>query len=520
MKKKLPIGIQTFEEIRTENYYYVDKTAYIPKLVNSGKFYFLSRPRRFGKSLFLDTIKQAFLGRKELFQGLFLENNWDWNQNYPVIHISFGRGKFTTYESFVISLQEIFMDIERDHQIKLEYPSFSGKLWEAIRVISKRSGKKVVVLVDEYDKPILECLTDSQTARQNREELKSLYTVLKEADPYLKFVFLTGVSKFSKVSLFSGLNQLKDITLDENYSTICGYTEEELMEVFQPELEGENIDRIRDWYNGYSFCGKKVYNPFDVLLYFSERKFKSYWFETATPEFLVKLLLEKRFFVPQLEEVVATERLIGNFNIDHIEPEAILFQTGYLTIKSFNSTSEMGTVYFLSYPNKEVKISLNEHILAYYTSADGKIERITPTLRDAFAKSNLEALKKLLHSLFASIPSDWYRKNKLSGYEGYYSSVVYSFFVASGLTLIPEDTTNTGRIDLTVIYADKVYIIEFKVLEIDKEEGSAIEQIERKRYYEKYLGKYTDIYLLGVEFSSETKNIHNFQWKKLVIKQS
>lgn len=516
MKKKLPIGIQTFEKIRTEDFYYVDKTVFIHKLLEErGGYYFLSRPRRFGKSLFLDTIKQAFLGRKELFRGLFLENNWNWDETYPVIHISFGRGKFTTYESFLVSLQELFMDIEREHQIKLVYPSFQGKLWEAIRLISEKTGKKVVVLVDEYDKPILDCLTDSQTARQNREELKSLYTVLKEADPYLKFVFLTGVSKFSKVSIFSGLNQLKDITLDEKYATICGYTEQELLEVFQPELEGEEIEKIREWYNGYSFCGEKVYNPFDVLLYFSERKFKSYWFETGTPEFLVKLLMEKKFFIPQLENIVATERLIGSFDINHIEPETILFQTGYLTVKKCSSTSERGSIYNLTYPNKEVKISINEYILAHYTQANGETERMILSLKEAFNSGKIEILKNLLYSLFASIPNDWYRKNKLSGYEGYYASVVYSFFAASGLTLIPEDTTNTGRIDLTVIYRDKVYIIEFKVVELDQNTGSALEQIEHKKYYEKYTAEYPEIYLVGIEFSSENRNIHRFEWKKV-----
>ncbi|MEM1725491.1 MAG: AAA family ATPase, partial [Thermoplasmata archaeon] len=193
-KKKLPIGIQSFEKIRTENYYYVDKTEYIYKLVNSGgSYYFLSRPRRFGKSLFLDTIKQAFLGKKELFQGLFLENNWNWDEKYPVIHISFGKGLFSTHQAFLLSLQEIFMDIEKEHHLKLDYPSFAGKLWQAIRLLNERTGKKVVVLVDEYDKPILDCITNREIAKQNREELKNIYSVLKDADPYLKFVFLTGV---------------------------------------------------------------------------------------------------------------------------------------------------------------------------------------------------------------------------------------------------------------------------------------------------------------------------------------
>ncbi|MEM5812078.1 MAG: PD-(D/E)XK nuclease domain-containing protein, partial [Candidatus Aenigmatarchaeota archaeon] len=290
-------------------------------------------------------------------------------------------------------------------------------------------------------------------------------------------------------------------------------TEEELLTVFKPELDGEDIEEIRNWYNGYSFCGEKVYNPFDVLLYLSERQFKPYWFETGTPEFLIKLILDKRFYIPELENLTATDDLVGSFDIDFIEPEPILFQTGYLTIKECESSFD-GVLYYLSYPNREVKISLNRYLIRYFTQNSRVIDQ-TIQLRKIFKEGDVQQFQKVLKSLFASIPNDWYRKNKLSEYEGYYASVVYSFLASTGLTLIAEDTTNKGRIDLTVIYDDKAYIIEFKVIEIDEEETPALKQIEEKRYYEKYIGKYKDIYLVGIEFSREQRNIRSFEWKKV-----
>lgn len=514
-RKKLPVGVQSFENIITGNYYYVDKTYFVYELVNSGKAYFLSRPRRFGKSLFLDTLKQAFLGKKELFEGLFLEKNWDWSVSYPVIHIDFGGAVYESIDHLNEHINQMLLYHADVYGVNIEKNYHDIMFSHLIRKIRQTTGQKVVVLVDEYDKPILDNITDSEKARQMREILKNLYSVLKPMDEHLKFVMLTGVSKFSKVSIFSGLNQLNDITVDREFSTICGYTEKEFLEVFRQELEGEDIQEIRDWYNGYSFCGEKVYNPFDVLLYMSKREFRPYWFETGTPDFLIKLLMEKRFRVPYMENMLVTERLIGSFDVDFVEPENILFQTGYLTIKECINSPIRGVRYIMGYPNKEVKISLNDYIVAYYTQANGEIERLYPQVEEIFITGNVHQLERVLRSLFASIPNDWYRKNRLSEYEGYYASVVYSFLAATGLTLIAEDTTNTGRIDLTVLYEDKVYIIEFKVLEIDEEKKGALQQIREKSYYEKYAGRYKDIYLIGIEFSRDSKNIQNFQWEKV-----
>ncbi|MDW8087058.1 MAG: AAA family ATPase [Candidatus Calescibacterium sp.] len=332
--KKLPIGIQSFEEMRTNGYYYVDKTYFVSKLASEGKYYFLSRPRRFGKSLFLDTLRQAFLGKKKLFEGLYLENNWNWDEFHPVILINFGDGVVEDEKNLEEVMSEILLENAENYGVKLRKRLINYRLKELIVSLYEKYRSKVVVLIDEYDKPILDRIEgESETVLRIREKLKNFYSVLKGADEYLRFVFITGVSKFSKVSLFSGINQLQDITLNREYATICGYTQKEFEEVFAPELAGLNLEDIRTWYNGYSWLGEPVYNPFDVLLYLSEKVFRPYWFETGTPAFLVKLLINKRFHIPDLESLFANENLLGYFDIDFIEPENLLFQTGYLTIR-------------------------------------------------------------------------------------------------------------------------------------------------------------------------------------------
>jgi len=253
--KKLPIGIQSFEKIRTDDYYYVDKTKFIKKLVDEGNYYFLSRPRRFGKSLLIDTIKQAFLGKKELFKGLYLEHNWDWNKKHPVVHIDFGEGVVHSVDNLSKIIDSLLKKIAHSYEISLTEELQERRLIELIENLSKKYNEKVVVLIDEYDKPILDRIEETEEAIKIREVLKNFYSVLKPLDRYLKFVMLTGVSKFSKVSLFSGLNQLRDITISKHYSAICGYTQEELERVFAKELEGEDLEAIKSWYNGYSWLG-------------------------------------------------------------------------------------------------------------------------------------------------------------------------------------------------------------------------------------------------------------------------
>ncbi|GAB5046630.1 ATP-binding protein [Thermodesulfovibrio sp. TK110] len=515
MKKNLPIGISSFEKIRSEPYYYVDKTPFVAKLVEEGTYYFLSRPRRFGKSLFVDTLKQAFLGKKELFQGLYLEKNWDWSVRYPVIHISFGAGNILSEEDFLLRIKRILKKNYKTLQLDWEDSSdYRASFEDLIEKAYEKYKAKVVVLIDEYDKPILDRIENKELSLTLREHLKNLYGVIKDADVYLKFVFITGVSKFSKVSLFSGLNQLNDITLDKRFAEICGYTQKELEEVFREELQDKDLELIRCWYNGYSWLGEPVYNPFDVLLYLEKRTFHPYWFETGTPSFLVKLLLEKRFYLPELEDLTATDDLIGTFDLDYIEPENLLFQVGYLTIKE--TIEEEGFIlYKLSYPNKEVKISLNRVLFSYFTQLSSERPRLSLKMIEAVRERDFEKMKKTLEGLYAGIPHDWFRKNELFRYEGYYASCFYAFLCGSGLEVIPEDITNKGQIDLTVLYRDRVYLFEFKVVEGEEGEGKALAQLKEKGYHKKYEGSFKEIYLIGIEFSSGERNIKDFSWEKI-----
>ncbi|KAA0259107.1 ATP-binding protein [Deferribacter autotrophicus] len=507
--KKLPIGIQSFEKIRTDNYYYVDKTYFINKLVDEGGgYYFLSRPRRFGKSLFLDTLRYAFLGKRELFKDLYLEDNWDWDTKYPVIKISFGAGVIKDAENLKSLIISLIRNYSEKEGITIKEELLNKQFYELIEKLSVKYAQKVVVLIDEYDKPILDRIEDREKAIEIREELKNFYSVLKDADEFLKFVFITGVSKFNKVSIFSGLNQLNDITLDAEYSTICGYTQHDLETVFFDRLEGVNLDEVRRWYNGYSWLGESVYNPFDILLYLDKGEFRPYWFETGTPTFLIKLLAEKRFNIIEAEHLEVSEKVLGSFDIDAIYPENLLFQTGYLTIKDRKVINDRA-IYTLSYPNREVKISFNDYFLSYLSQDTILTEKNKNRLYYAIDENDFDKLREIFRSFFASIPFDWYRKNELAGYEGYYSSIVYSYFVASGFNVVAEDMTNAGRIDLTVLYKDRAYIIEFKVVELSSE-GNALQQIKEKRYYEKYVGKVKDIYLIGVEFSKSDRNIVGF----------
>ncbi len=518
--KQLPIGISTLEKIRAENYTYADKTHHVAELTTSGgRYYFLSRPRRFGKSLFLDTIKQAFLGRKDLFTGLYLENNWDWDVTYPVIHFDFGVS--SAYESKERWLTDVHATLDlcaERYGVKLLQTDYGAKFGELIRKLSEHLGSKVVVLVDEYDKPILDNITNLDLAIELREMLKGLYVYIKSNDAYLKFAMLTGVSKFSKVSLFSGLNILDDISLTKKYADICGYTQSELESEFAEYLEDGNIDKqdLKTWYNGYNFAGteeQKVYNPFDILLFFSKGyEYRAYWFETATPTFLVKLLQSKHYFIPNLEKVTVSDNQLSNFDIESIPLLTLLFQTGYLTIEK---PTKIGTqyAYVLRYPNLEVKASLNNSLLEIGAELNCKNQN-SYDLSIALNENSFDQLKIILGSHFASIPHDWYRKNDIANYEGFYASVVYSYLAALGYELIAEDVTNHGKIDLTIIMPDKILIFEFKLIKHGTA-AEAIIQIKTKGYPDKYQAKNKPIYLIGISFDPDTKIVVEVCTEKL-----
>ena len=511
--KKLPIGIQTFKNLINEGYRYVDKTPFVHNLVAKGKYYFLSRPRRFGKSLFLSTLKSAFSGEKELFQGLFLENNWDWSVAYPVVHISFGSGVCRSVEDIRVTFDEILYGHTKKYDIQFAKKSLKGKFGELIQLINEKFSQEVVILIDEYDKPILDNIHDIKTAISIREELKNIYSVIKDSDPYIKFVFVAGVSMFSKVSLFSGLNNLRDITLATEYSAICGYRQEDLEVVFADCLEGVDLDKVKKWYNGYNWLGEEVYNPFDILLYLDSKEFRNYWFETATPTFLIKLLEAGQYYIPDLYKLCAGEEIIGSFDVDNIKVETLLFQTGYLTIKKLEQIGAFRR-YDLTYPNLEVESSLNNYILTALVEDNLAKTQNQSAILDALQANDLDKLKTIIQAFFAAIPNQWYRKNQIANYEGYYASIVYCYFSALGLDTIPEDTTNHGLIDLVVRFDGRVYVIEFKVVELT-EKGNALKQIKAKGYHQKYSGK--EIYLIGIEFSSQDRNIVNFEWERIVI---
>jgi hypothetical protein len=518
-RKKLPIGIQTFREIREEDYYYVDKTPLALQLIAQGKHYFLSRPRRFGKSLFLDTLKELFEGNRALFQGLYAEQHWDWSQKYPVIRLSLGARVAKTPDILVAGLDKQLSHLENTWGYAAHFADAPNRLADLIEKLHAQTGQRVVVLVDEYDKPMLDNLSEPDMAYLMRNSLRDLYAVLKDSDAHLKFVFITGVSKFSKVSLFSGLNNLKDITVDPTYSALCGYTDRDVDTVFAPELPGLERESIRQWYNGYRWRGESVYNPFDVLLLFDQREFAPYWFETGTPTFLVEFLAQRGYFTPDLMRLQTSEKLLSSFDVDYIAPEALLWQSGYLTIQHVEEIMLGHRLYTLGYPNREVESALNDALLPMYGADAQQAFLARSVLVQALQEQDLQQFKASFSALFASIPHDWYRNNPLAQYEGHYASVFYSQLAALGLDVRVEDATNKGRIDLSLRYRNHIYLFEFKVV-AHQAEGKALQQLLNKGYAEKYRSSVATeeggntrptITLIGIEFSRQDRNIVGFE---------
>lgn len=507
-RKKLPIGIQTFARIREDDCYYVDKTALALQLIEEGSYYFLSRPRRFGKSLFLDTLAELFAGNEPLFRGLQVHDRWAWERKFPVIRISFGGGVIRDAQDLEGKIAELLTINEQALGIPCTQRENRAWFGELIRQAHAATGERVVVLVDEYDKPILDNLTRPDVAREIRDGLRNLYSVIKDSDAHIRFAMLSGVSKFSKVSLFSGLNNLNDITVDARYSAICGYTDADVDTVFAAELPGLDRDAIRQWYNGYNWTGESVYNPFDLLLLFQKREFRPFWFETGTPTFLIDLLTERRTFAPDLEQFVATDALLSAFEVGDISTEALMFQAGYLTIGQVQRIGAQPR-YRLRYPNLEVKASLNEALLRRYSPEPGPVIANTGRLYDLLLANDFAGLQTLFSAFFASIPHDWYRNNPIAQYEGYYASVFYSHFAALGLDIRLEDTTHRGRIDMAVLFNGNVYLFEFKVVELVPE-GQALQQLKDKGYADKYRARGEPIHLIGVEFSRDTRSVVGF----------
>jgi hypothetical protein len=528
MRKKLPIGIQSFTQIRREGYYYVDKTPFLARMVESGgKYYFLSRPRRFGKSLLLDTIACAFSGQRELFaahdggdgsaprEALYLADHWDWNQRYPVVRLSFVEGPLNDEAELVEAITLQLSENARRLQVPFEPTPhhFRSQFDRLLCRTAEHYNQPVVVLVDEYNKPILDHLTNPEVASVMRNALRNLYSVLKARSDCLRFVFLTGVSKFSQVSLFSGLNNLHDITVSEEFGSLCGYTDADLDTVFAPEFaaaaaDGKPLDRdrVRFWYNGYGWGGaNRVYNPFDVLLCLAEREYRPWWFETATPTFLVELLKARGFFTPQLERTYATHQLLGSFDVGTMPSETLLWQTGYLTIRSKEQDPAGATTYWLGLPNHEVRKALNEALVNALLPEPPYA--LAHDVARALFEGDSDTLQAHMSHLFASIPSHWY--DKAGNYEGYYASVFYSFLASTGVALTAEAVKAKTRIDLVVQAGATVWVIEFKVIEGEEATGAALAQLHARDYAAAYRHApgVTRVIELGVEFSKTTRRI-------------
>ncbi|HFC46728.1 MAG TPA: hypothetical protein ENJ63_02475 [Dissulfuribacter thermophilus] len=511
--KRLPIGIQTFSELvdPDENYVYVDKTREIRDLALSGKYFFLSRPRRFGKSVLISTLCELFGGNQGLFKGLYIEDKWNWDTRHPVIKISFGGGDFGSEKRFEESLFEVLSDNAEKLQVEcgktIKRPNSCFR--QLIKEAWKKTGQKVVILIDEYDKPILDFITEKEQARLNRDKLKSFYGIIKEMDEYIRFVFITGVSKFSKLNLFSGLNNLRDITLNPTFSTLCGYTHREVGEAFGEYLEGVDLEKLREWYNGYNYFGEPLYNPFDILLFLAENKeYRPYWWSTGNPSFLIDLLKDQLRYLPDLENCIVDDFVLDAFDVDFIDIVALLWQTGYLTFDS--KFERLGTIFYkLKVPNREIQISLNVLFLDYFTNLRKEHLGLRSTLYDALLKGDMKLIQENIQRLFDSIPYQNYANAIIQHYEGYYASVIYAYFASLGLPLAVEESSNKGRVDMTIILPQKVYVIEFKV----DQPGRALNQIKAKGYHKKHLGNGRDVYLVGISFSSQERNIEEFDWE-------
>ena len=511
MKRKLPIGIQTFREIREDGCYYVDKTAYAKRLAEEGKHYFLSRPRRFGKSLFLDTLKELFEGNEALFRGQYVHDKWNWSVRHPVLRLSFGGGHFKQPDYLQEDVADQLEVLEERMGVRPRPTSTPPvRFRRLIEASSERAGQRAVVLVDEYDKPILDALDVPDIARANRDFLRGLYGMVKDCDAHIRLSFFTGVSKFSRVSLFSGLNNLEDITLAPTYSAVCGYTEAELDAVFGPELPGLDRDRIRRWYDGYHWLGEEnVYNPFAILLLFRTRRFDAHWFMTGTPKFLVDTLIGRGVETPTLDGMFGTNELLSAFDVDAIGTEALLFQTGYLTIKEMTEDSNGTLRYRLGYPNYEVTRSLNESLLRALVPNASVQLAAGDRLRGLLEENDVAGLRELVESWFDCIPYEWHMNNDIARYEGYYASVFYSLFAAMGLDVIAEESSARGRADMTLRFNDQIYVFELKVVELAGD-GSALAQLKERGYADKYRSLDQPIHLIGVEFSRKTRTLAGF----------
>ena len=508
--KNLPLGISTLSKLLENNCIYVDKTEYAYHLTTQPGAFFLSRPRRFGKSLFVDTLKEIFEGNQKLFEGLYIYDKWDWTKKYPVIKLDFAEGMLNSRKDLDEKIHEILLLNEKNLGVTSVNKSISGRFAEIIKGAREKYGERVVVLVDEYDKPILDNIGDLSIAKELRDGLKNVYSVLKSQDANLQFVFMTGVTKFSKVNLFSGLNQLSDITIDDQFSSICGYTDKDLEEYFSEHLSGSNPEEVRNWYNGYNWTGSEsVYNPYDILLFLSKKfSFQNYWFETGSPTFLIELFRKNQYFLPDLENIEVFQRTLNSFDIDSFEPVTLLFQAGYLTIeKTFIDRGKL--VYRLKIPNQEVRLALNDYFIEDYIGSSIGLKSRQDDMYNALSTGNIASFEQHIRNLFAGIPWRNFTNNNLADFEGFYASVLYAFFASLNAQIIPEDITNHGQADMTILLENHIYVMEIKVVDnLPEGNNAALQQIIQRNYSEKYKNREgMTVHEVGLVFNKTQRNL-------------
>lgn len=512
-----PIGRQNFENLRNEGFVYVDKTALIYKLVKEGSVYFLSRPRRFGKSLLLSTLEAYFCGKKELFKGLAIEQlEKDWH-TYPVLHLDLNAEKYENIKELENILDTYLREWENKYNsIETGNTSLAQRFRAVIRAAKEKTGRGVAVLIDEYDKPILQAIDNPSLQEQFRNTLKAFYGVLKSADADLKFALLTGVTKFSKVSVFSDLNNLKDISMSPRFHNICGITEEELHTVFDEEIgelasannqtKEEAYAQLRTNYDGYHFSYNTdgIYNPFSILWTLSERRYGSYWFSTGTPTYLVELIKKTNFNIEDLSGYEASEEQMNSIHVNDIDPIPVLYQSGYLTVAGYDKEFELFT---LDYPNEEVKAGFINFLLPFYSRVKEKqAQAIISKFVTSVRKGKADDFMRQLQSLMAGTPYEL-----IKDLENHYQNVVYIITKLMGLYVQAEYRTSNGRIDILIGTNDYIYIIELKFNATAQE---AMEQIENKDYALPFATDGRQIIKIGANVSKETRNIEEWTIKQ------
>ena len=511
-RRQLPIGIQSFRRLREKDCYYVDKTTLIAKLIHRGEYYFLSRPRRFGKSLLIDTLRELFSGNEPLFRGLAIHDQWNWDETHPVVRLSFDGKNYEPGDLEGSILNQLAI-IERNAGLDPAPSTFNGpgRLMDLLDRLCHKTGKQAVVLVDEYDKPILDVLDDPEQAEANRNYLRGFYGIIKGSADYVRFVFVTGISMFTKVSLFSGLNNLENISLDPTFAAICGYTDRDLDTVFAPELEGLDRDEIRRWYNGYHWLGEeKLYNPYDMLLLFRGRQFKAHWYETGTPRMLYQKIVEEKQNPMELERVTANEELMSSFDISDIDLRSLMFQAGYLTIAGEEDLG-VDKLFALDFPNLEVRLSFSRGLLAHAGQDQVEVIRSGNALLDLLVAEDFEGLGERLKTFLAGIPHQWYDAGGVDRFEAHYAGMLYLCFRAVGADLQVEDSSSHGRADMVVFHGGKVFVLEFKMAKEGEAPESALDramkQMRDRSYADKYRDRGEPIHLVAAVFGREQRNL-------------